>query len=251
VADLLVIERLRVAYGDYLAVKDVSISIAPATTFALLGANGAGKSSTLKAIAGLVRKRAGRVLFEGTDVTGADAAQLVRRGISYVPEGREIVGTLTVDENLTLGGYHVPRAQFRSRRNQVLDLFPELAEKLQQGAWGLSGGQQQMLAIGRALMSGPRVLLLDEPSLGLAPVLVQRVFARLSKLRQDTGLTIVLVEQDVPLAARLADQAGVLRNGEIVVLADSAQLKDPEGRARLIGSYLGGGSATAAPVTAQ
>ena len=238
-SDLLSVEGLSVAYGEHLAVRGVSLSVAQGKTIAILGANGAGKSSTLKAIAGLVGKTAGRVVLDGEDVTRASAMQLVRRGLCYVPEDREIVGSLSVGENLTLGGYHVPRALFRERRDRVLELFPELAARLQRGAWGLSGGEQQMLAIGRALMAGPRVLLLDEPSLGLAPSLQQRVFAKLTQLRADTGLTILLVEQNLAMAARFSDRAVVLRNGTVAASADETQLRDPAARTGLVEAYLG------------
>jgi len=211
--DLLTVDNLDVAYGAAKVVEQASLSARGGSVVALLGANGAGKSTLLKCVAGLVPRAGGRIRFDGKDISGASARRLVHDGVSYVPEGREIVCGLTVDENLTLGGYRVSAGVFRDRRDQILALFPEIASRTRSPAWQLSGGEQQMLAIGRALMTGPRLLLLDEPSLGLAPLLVKRVFKQLDMLRQQIGLTIVLVEQNFRMSLQVADSVVFMRRG--------------------------------------
>ena len=245
-SDLLQVEDLSVRYGAGPVVHGVNLGVTRGTVAALLGANGAGKSSTLRAIAGLESAQ-GRVRFDGHDVSGLSTAQRFRAGIVYVPEGRAIVTDLTVAENLTLGSYFVD-ARLRARRQQmVLDFFPEIAGRLKSPAGLLSGGEQLMLAIGRGLMSGPRLLLLDEPSLGLAPLLVARVYERLSVIQQEQKLTALLVEQSFHVAAKLAARAWVMRHGHVVGELDAAALRSREGRQQAIDAYLGARQDTAAP----
>ncbi|MEQ9152601.1 MAG: ABC transporter ATP-binding protein [Parvibaculum sp.] len=236
---LLEIRDLSVRYGAGAdVVERVSFDVPRNSVVALLGANGAGKSSTMKAVAGLIPAR-GDVVFEGAQIAGMPARERVRRGIVYVPEGREVVGGLTVTENLVLGGYQLDGRTRRARIETVLDLFPEIATKANGAAWRLSGGEQQMLAIGRALMAGPRLLLLDEPSLGLAPLLVRRVFERLDTIRRESGLAIVLVEQNIRVTMRLSDQAFFLRRGRIVGQRDAAELSTEAARQEAVDAYLG------------
>jgi branched-chain amino acid transport system ATP-binding protein len=205
---------------------------------ALLGANGAGKSSTLRAIAGLEPAQ-GRVVFDGQDISGWSSARRFRAGIAYVPEGRAIVTDLSVADNLTLGSYFVDAATRARRRQVVLDFFPEIANRLKAPAGLLSGGEQQMLAIGRGLMSAPRLLLLDEPSLGLAPLLVARVYERLALIQKEQQLAALLVEQSFHAAAKLASRAWVMRHGHLVGELDAQALRTREGRQRAVDAYLG------------
>ncbi len=243
--DLLQVEDLAVTYGAAPAVSGISLTVPDRGTVALLGANGAGKSTVLKAIAGLVPKSAGRVRLMGEDMTATDTRHLVRMGVVYVPEGREIVPNLSVDENLVLGGFHLDGATRRRRRDMVLGIFTEIAGRAASPAWRLSGGEQQMLAIGRALMAGPRLLLLDEPSLGLAPLLVRRVFDRLSAIRAETGLAIVLVEQNFRMTVRVADIVHFLRSGRLLGQRNAAELRDPAAMEEAISAYLGSGAEAA------
>ncbi len=237
-SELLRIEGLTVRYGAGPVVHGVSLAMEAGTVAALLGANGAGKSSTLKAIAGLEPAQ-GRVVFDGQDISRLSTAQRFRAGIVYVPEGRAIVTDLSVQENLTLGAYFVDARTRVQRQRMVLDFFPEIANRLQAPAGLLSGGEQQMLAIGRGLMSAPRLLLLDEPSLGLAPLLVARVYERLAAIQQEQKLTALLVEQSFHAAAKLARHAWVMRHGHLVGELDAQALRSREGRLRAIDAYLG------------
>jgi len=235
---LLRIEELSVGYGAGPVVHGVSIAMTPGSVAALLGANGAGKSSVLRAIAGLEAAQ-GRVIFEGRDVSLLSAAQRFRAGIVYVPEGRAIVADLSVAENLVLGSYFVEARTRALRQSMVLDFFPEIANRLKSPAGLLSGGEQQMLAIGRGLMSAPRLLLLDEPSLGLAPLLVARVYERLAAIQREQKLSALLVEQSFHAAAKLARHAWVMRHGHIVGELDEQALRTREGRQKAIDAYLG------------
>ena len=235
---VLQVEGLTVSYGAGPVVHGISLQLERGTVAGLLGANGAGKSSTLRAIAGLEPAQ-GRVVFDGEDISRTSAAQRFARGIVYVPEGRAIVADITVSENLTLGSYYIDDATRAQRRQMVLDFFPEIANRLKSPAGLLSGGEQQMLAIGRGLMSAPRLLLLDEPSLGLAPMLVSRVYDRLAAIQKEQKLTALLVEQSFHVAAKLAARAWVMRHGEIVGDLDQAALHSREGRQQAIDAYLG------------
>jgi branched-chain amino acid transport system ATP-binding protein len=236
---LLSVRNLSVFYGaGAQAVENVSFDVEPSKVTALLGANGAGKTSIMQAVAGLTQS-SGEVLFEGEDIGRLPTRERVRRGVVYVPERREIVGELSVRENLVLGGYQVSSGVRRTRMDTILEMFPEIANKLNGGAWRLSGGEQQMLAIGRGLMSGPRLLLLDEPSLGLAPLLVRRVFDRLGAIRGNGGLAIVLVEQNLRMTMRLCDELHFLRGGRIVGYRRADELQDETARQQAIDAYLG------------
>ena len=236
---LLEVSDLTVTYGTSSpAVTGVSFSVPSGSVVALLGANGAGKSSIMKAIAGLIPSK-GNVRFSDQPINPESARLRVEKGIVYVPEGREIVSNLTVRENLILGGYKSTKKQRLKIMEMVLDLFPEISEKADRSAWRLSGGEQQMLAIGRGLMAEPKLLLLDEPSLGLAPLLVRRVFDRLSKIRNETNLAIVLVEQNLAVTMRLCDELHFLRGGRIVGHRTAAELKDESARHEAIEAYLG------------
>lgn len=235
---LLQVRDLSVRYGAGPVVHGVSLDLHENKVAALLGANGAGKSSTLKAIAGLEPSQ-GRIIFDGQDVSALPVSRRFQAGIVYVPEGRAIVTDLTVDENLVLGSYFTDRATRKRRRAIVLEFFPEIANRLNSPAGLLSGGEQQMLAIGRGLMSGPRLLLLDEPSLGLAPLLVTRVYERLALIQKEQKLAALLVEQSFHAAAKLASHAWVMRHGHLVGTLDSEALRSREGRQRAIDAYLG------------
>ncbi|WP_157264488.1 ABC transporter ATP-binding protein [Azohydromonas aeria] len=236
-APLLRVEGLQVAYGHIEAVKGIDFELREGQITALVGANGAGKSTTLMALSGLVRPRAGRFLFEGADLGALKPHERVARGIVQVAEGRAMLTQLTVRENLELGAYSRPgRKAQPGDLERVFELFPRLKERLDGYAGNLSGGEQQMLAIGRALMAKPRVLLLDEPSMGLAPIVVQEIFRTLVGINR-TGLTILLVEQNVRQALRIAAQAYVLETGRIVLQGPGrALLDDPKVQA----AYLGG-----------
>jgi branched-chain amino acid transport system ATP-binding protein len=232
----LTLEDLRVAYGGIQAVKGISLEVKAGEIVTLIGANGAGKSSTLRGIMRLVRP-SGRVRVFGTDVTGHEANQIAALGVALVPEGRGVFTGLSVRENLDLGAYlKRERAGRAQRLAQVVELFPRLGERLNQDAGTLSGGEQQMLAIGRALMADPRMILLDEPSLGLAPKLVGEIFAAIRAIAA-RGLTILLVEQNTRLALETAARGYVLVTGEVVLSGPCAELKhDP----RIKAAYLGG-----------
>ena len=236
-SEILRIRDLAVSYGHIEAVKGISLSLNEGEITALVGANGAGKSKTLLALSGLLKAARGEVLLDGEDVGKLRAHQIVRRGIVQVAEGRAILTTLTIAENLHLGAYtRSDRAQIARDLAWVYALFPVLQSRRAGLAGNLSGGEQQMLAIGRALMSKPRVLLLDEPSMGLAPLMVQEIFRVLREINR-TGLTILLVEQNVRQALRISQQGYVLENGSIVAHDSGANLlRDP----KVIDAYLGG-----------
>ena len=234
---ILTIRELAVGYGQIEAVKGIAMTLNEGEITALVGANGAGKSTTLLALSGLVKASRGEVLFDGVDLTRLPSHQIVRRGVVQVAEGRAILTTLTVGENLALGAYvRSDKAQIARDLDWVYALFPVLQNRIDGLAGNLSGGEQQMLAIGRALMAKPRILLLDEPSMGLAPLKVQEIFAVLKEINK-TGLTILLVEQNVRQALRIAQQGYVLENGKIV-LHDSGEnlLRNP----KVLEAYLGG-----------
>jgi branched-chain amino acid transport system ATP-binding protein len=226
---------LAVSYGGIRAVKGISIRIEPGQIVALIGANGAGKTSTLKAIVGLVPAQ-GRIQLFGRDMLGTATHDIVARGVTLVPEGRAIFAGMSVRENLELGSIlKRERAGIDARMKRVLELFPRLGERMDQAGGTLSGGEQQMLAIGRALMGDPRVLLLDEPSLGLAPKLVRQIFDGISEIARG-GLTILLVEQNTRLALETAHKAYVLVTGEVSLSGESHALRED---ARVRAAYLG------------
>jgi branched-chain amino acid transport system ATP-binding protein len=238
---LLAVRGLRVVYGAVTAVHDFSFAVGQDQAVAILGANGAGKSSTLRTIAGLQRPSAGEVLFDGTRVTGWRPEQLVQRGLAMVTDTRDLFPRFSVTENLRMGARSRSSRHFASARDDVLDLFPALRRLLDRPAWTLSGGEQQMLALGRALLTRPRLLLLDEPSLGLAPLLVESIFAALARIVA-AGTAVLLVEQTTAAALRLAEYAYVLRTGRVALEGPSADLRhDP----RVLDLYLGGEDAPA------
>ncbi len=222
---LLDVRGLSVRYGAVEAVRGIDLAIEAGEIVALLGANGAGKSSTLNAIVGLVPSQAGEILFEGEALSGLATEDLVRRGITLTPEGRRVFGSLTVEENLALGSMPLGKAEEQRRNNleRMFGLFPLLAERRLQIAGTLSGGQQQMLAIARSLMSSPRLLLLDEPSLGLAPRIVDTIFEQIEELR-GAGITILLVEQNVAMSLEIADRGYVMASGAIATAGTAAEL---------------------------
>ena len=225
---LLAVEDLHVAYGGVQAVRGISLEVRAAEIAALLGANGAGKSSTLLAIVGAVRPRSGRVRFDGQDITGLTPDVLVRRGIALIPEGGRVFARQPVEQNLRLGAYTVNQgAVQRERLEQVYALFPRLAERRAQIAGTLSGGERQMLAIGRALMSGPRLLLVDEPSLGLSPLLVDTVFEALASLNR-AGTAILLVEQNMAQALEVASRAYVMQSGAIALEGAASDIQSSD-----------------------
>jgi len=214
---LLTIKDLEVTYGHIVALRGISLTVNEGEIVTIIGANGAGKSTTLKAIIGNLRPRRGEILFEGTPTHGSSSHQLVQQGMALVPEGRRIFPSLTVKENLEIGGYTLPSQEARQQRIQELvGLFPQLGERLQQLGSTLSGGEQQMLAIARALMPQPRLLLLDEPSMGLAPLVVKSVMETIADIHQ-RGTTVLLVEQNTQMALRLADRGYVLETGRVVM----------------------------------
>ncbi len=234
---LLVLDKLAVAYGEIRAVKGIDIVVGKGELVALIGTNGAGKTTTLKGICGLQPVKSGTIRYDGNDVTGMKSFELVRRGLAMVPEGRGVFGGLTIDENLAMGAYiRNDRAAIAADLNGIYELFPRLHERRKQTAGTLSGGEQQMLAIGRALMSRPRMLLLDEPSMGLAPLMVQKVFETVLSVSR-SGVTILLIEQNAKLALEVSTHAYVMESGEITLAGDSkALLHDPKVQA----AYLGG-----------
>ena len=221
---MLTLENLSCGYGSVKAVRDVSFDVPAGSIFALLGPNGAGKTSTIMAIMGHVDIHGGRILLEGTDITCGRAVDRVGLGIALVPEGRQLFSDLTVDENLTVGGYARPSSGNAAKRERVFGYFPRLAERRTQLAGSLSGGEQQMLAIGRALMAEPRLLLVDELSLGLMPKMVDLCLDALTQLRRE-GLTVVLVEQNTVRALEVADRVCVMSSGVQVYQGTAAEAK--------------------------
>jgi branched-chain amino acid transport system ATP-binding protein len=233
---MLTVETLDVFHGDAQALDGVSLEVAEGSIVAIVGANGAGKSSLIRAIAGMHRPARGRIVFRGRDIAGWPSHRVCDQGIGQVPEGRQVFPTLTVAENLAMGAM-LPRARAGRARNleRVLALFPILAERSAQAAGTLSGGEQQMLAIGRCLMGTPELVMFDEPSLGLAPAVVQAVLATIRDLNRE-GLTCVLVEQNVAVSLRLANRAYVLENGRITLAGSGAELLADD---RVRQAYLG------------
>ncbi|MBT8226668.1 MAG: ABC transporter ATP-binding protein [Dactylosporangium sp.] len=234
---LLRLDGVHVRYGTIEAVRDLSLRVESGEIVTLLGSNGAGKSTTLRTISGLLTPARGTVTFNGASLRGVPAHAIVRRGIAHAPEGRRIFPRMTVAENLDLGAFvRADRAAIAADREHVLDLFPRLRERLHQGAGTMSGGEQQMLAVARALMARPRLLLLDEPSMGLAPVLVDVIFETIASIR-DEGMTVLLVEQNARAALSIADRAYVLESGGLKLEGAARDLADnPD----VVRAYLGG-----------
>jgi branched-chain amino acid transport system ATP-binding protein len=238
---MLTVSDLHVSYGAINALSGVSFTIPQGTIVTLIGGNGAGKTTTLRTISGLLRARRGSVTFRGEDITALPAHAIVARGLGHVPEGRMVFANLSVDENLAMGAYLLrDRERIARNREFVFGIFPRLKERLRQTAGTLSGGEQQMLAIGRALMGDPAFLMLDEPSLGIAPRLIATIFEKIVEINRTQGLTILLVEQNANLALEVSAEAYVLETGRVVMQGPSAQLRDDP---RLRATYLGGGPA--------
>ncbi|MCD1161103.1 MULTISPECIES: ABC transporter ATP-binding protein [Peribacillus] len=234
---MLKIEDINVYYGNIQALKGVSMEINEGEIVTLIGANGAGKSTLLKTISGLLKPKQGKVLFEGDSIGGKAAQAIVKMGISHVPEGRRVFANMTVAENLELGAYlRKDKDGIHKDMEKVYELFPRLLERIKQQAGTLSGGEQQMLAMGRALMAKPRLLLLDEPSMGLAPLLVKQIFNIIQEI-SESGTTILLVEQNANLALSIADRAYVVETGRIVLSGNAEELTSSE---EIKMAYLGG-----------
>jgi branched-chain amino acid transport system ATP-binding protein len=235
---MLEIKDLKVSYGAINALHGISLSVQKGEIVTLIGANGAGKSTTLRAISGLVKAQSGSIVYEGRSIAGLPAHEIVKRGLSHVPEGRMIFANLTVLENLKMGAYlQTDQAVIAREMDYVFSIFPRLQERVQQVAGTLSGGEQQMLAIGRALMSRPKFLMLDEPSLGIAPLLVKTIFEKIVEINRQQGITILLVEQNANRALEISQRGYVLETGQILLQDDSAALKkNPQVKS----AYLGG-----------
>lgn len=235
---MLSVKNLEVSYGAISALGGVSFTIEAGRIVTLIGANGAGKTTTLRTLSGLLRAKAGSIVFKDEDITRLAPHKIVARGLCHVPEGRMIFGNLTVDENLVMGAYlQTDKARIAQNRDYVFSIFPRLKERLAQAAGTLSGGEQQMLAIGRALMGDPKLLMLDEPSLGIAPKLISTIFEKIVEINRTQGLTILLVEQNAKLALEISHDAHVLETGRVVLEGPSAQLRtNPDLKA----AYLGG-----------
>lgn len=233
---LLSIRHLNVAYGGIQAVKNLSLDLYPGELVSLIGANGAGKTTTLKAICGLLQAQSGEVLYQGRSLKGQGAWELVSQGLVMVPEGRGIFTRMTIEENLRMGAYLRRDAEVESDMELVYQRFPRLKERHRQLAGTLSGGEQQMLAMGRALLARPKLLLLDEPSMGLAPIMVDQIFQVVQDVSKQ-GVTVLLVEQNAHRALELADRAYVLESGEMVLSgAASDLLRDPQVQAAYLGA---------------
>ncbi|MDR1132846.1 MAG: ABC transporter ATP-binding protein [Synergistaceae bacterium] len=233
---MLKVENINVYYGSIHAVKDVSFQVAEGEIVTLIGANGAGKSTILKTISGLLRSKTGKISFMGEDIIGVEAYNLTRRGLAHVPEGRRIFQLLTVEENLEMGGYLRSASENRDTMKDVYRRFPRVEERKRQIAGTLSGGEQQMLALGRSLMSAPKLVMMDEPSMGLAPVLVNQIFDIVKELN-DAGTTILLVEQNARMALSIAHRCYVLETGRITMEAAASELLDND---EVRKAYLGG-----------
>jgi branched-chain amino acid transport system ATP-binding protein len=235
VIPVLELDDVAVAYGKRRALDGLTLRVLPGEIVTLLGANGAGKSTTLRAVSGLVRPTQGRIRYEGREITRVPADAIVAAGVSHVPEGREIFTEFSVHENLLVGGHTVERSRIVKRLESVFRLFPVLRDRKAQIAGTLSGGEQQMLAIGRALMTRPRLLLLDEPSLGLAPILAREIFRVIRRINED-GVAVLLVEQNARRALALASRGYVLETGRLVTSGTSAELtSDPRVRTAYLG----------------
>jgi len=234
-APMLEVEGLAAGYGLTRVLEGLSLHVGPGEVVAVLGSNGAGKTTLNMVLSGLLRPARGRVVFEGRDITGESPAEIMERGLIQVPEGRRIFPNLSVRENLELGSYRRARVNRARNIERVFETFPRLRERMRQAAGTLSGGEQQMLAIGRGMMAEPRLLILDEPSLGLSPLLVEEMFALIRRLHAE-GLSIMLVEQNVAQSLDIADRAYVLENGTIALSGPAAQVREDP---RLKRTYLG------------
>jgi branched-chain amino acid transport system ATP-binding protein len=235
---MLEIKNLSVSYGAIAALHGISLSIKPGDIVTLIGANGAGKTTTLRAISGLLKTRGGEILYDGQNIANLRPHEIVKRGLSHVPEGRMVFANLTVHENLMMGAYlQRDKAVIRSELEFVFGIFPRLKERAKQVAGTLSGGEQQMLAIGRALMSRPKFLMMDEPSLGIAPLLVKTIFEKIVEINRERKITILLVEQNANLALEISHYGFVLETGRILLQDISSALRQ---NPQVKSAYLGG-----------
>ena len=236
---MLKVENLKVSYGHIEVLKGISFEVEPGEIVALIGGNGAGKTTTLSTVSGLLRPTSGAIFWKGESIVGTAVETIVSSGLAHCPEGRRIFPGLTVRENLITGtaSRSCGRSEIEADLTLVLDLFPRLRERFKQGGWSLSGGEQQMLAIGRALMSRPSLLMLDEPSLGLAPIVIEQVFDKILELNKRTGLSILLVEQNSAMALDISTRAFVMETGTITLSGPSSALADDP---RIREAYLGG-----------
>jgi branched-chain amino acid transport system ATP-binding protein len=233
---MLEVKNIQVAYGKIVAVKDVSVTVNEGEIVTLIGSNGAGKSTTLRAISGLIKPKSGEITFNGKRIDGMPGHDIVSLGICHSPEGRRIFPRMTVKENLELGAFlRNNKAEVAADMERVLDLFPRLKERIKQTAGTMSGGEQQMLAVSRALMGDPKLLLLDEPSMGLAPVLVELIFDTIVKIRKQ-GITILLIEQNATAALEVADRAYVLESGKVKMSGSAKELSSDD---KVTKAYLG------------
>jgi branched-chain amino acid transport system ATP-binding protein len=233
---LLALDSLNVRYGQIVGTSDLSFALDPGETLAIVGSNGAGKSSTLKAILGMAPYREGRILWQGNDLKGRKPSEIVRQGIGFSPEGRRVFSSLSVSENLRVGAYSRTQDEAAERLQQIYEYFPRLRERASQRASSLSGGEQQMLAIGRALMSRPKLFLLDEPSLGLAPIVVERIGEILKEIQKREGLAVILAEQNANWALAIADRGIILELGRKIAEGPSAELlRDPQVQTAYLG----------------
>lgn len=234
---MLKVDGINVFYGNIQALKEVSLEINEGEIVTLIGANGAGKSTLLKTISGLLKPKQGKINFQGEEIAGKAAQSIVKMGISHVPEGRRVFSNMSVEENLELGAYlRKDKAGIKEDFDKIYDLFPRLLERKKQQAGTLSGGEQQMLAMGRALMARPRLLILDEPSMGLAPLLVKTIFRIITEINE-AGTTILLVEQNAHMALSIANRAYVIETGRVVLSGTAAELNESE---QVKMAYLGG-----------
>ncbi len=235
-SSMLEVKNIQVAYGKIIAVKDVSIDVKQGEIVTLIGSNGAGKSTTLRTISGLIKPKSGEILFNGKRIDGVPGHEIVGMGICHSPEGRRIFPRMSVKENLELGAFlRNDKAAVNADMDRVLELFPRLKERIKQTAGTMSGGEQQMLAVSRALMGDPKLLLLDEPSMGLAPVLVELIFDTIVKIRKQ-GITILLIEQNATAALEVADRAYVLESGAVKMSGSAKELSSDD---KVTKAYLG------------
>ncbi|MCR5119647.1 MAG: ABC transporter ATP-binding protein [Lachnospiraceae bacterium] len=235
-AEILKVSDLQVYYGSIHAIKGISFNVMEGEIVTLIGANGAGKSTTLNTVGGLIKAKSGSILFDNEDSFSMSAEKKVKKGMALCPEGRRVFQQMTVLENLEMGAYTRPKGEVQESLDKVCELFPRLKERYKQVAGTLSGGEQQMLAMGRALMSKPKLMMLDEPSMGLAPILVQQIFDIIVNMNKQ-GTTILLVEQNAQMALSVADRAYVLETGNITTSGDAAELLESE---EIKKAYLGG-----------
>jgi branched-chain amino acid transport system ATP-binding protein len=235
---MLELDNLEVGYGSIVALHGISLKVEPGQIVTLIGANGAGKSTTLRSISGLLPVRSGTIRFDGRDIANLPPHKIVALGLSHVPEGRMVFSNLTVMENLQMGAYlRKDKANFPKDLDYIFSIFPRLKEREKQAAGTLSGGEQQMLAIGRALMSKPKFLMLDEPSLGIAPMLVQTIFKKIVEINKELGLSILLIEQNANLALEVSHRGYVIETGKIILSDESSALRTNE---QVRKAYLGG-----------